>query len=402
MATKYVNYLTGSDNNDGSIKNPWKTLKNVQNGANVVLQSGYNFDISLSNKSNITIKGDTIVPVDVVPNVYDLSNLSFSAIKPMAPADMVNNNKLGPLNMPLANQLSASLSMKMPARTYTVNVHMINLSNCTNVVIDGISVSLSYFVPTETVLKPTLKGIILSNSNNCQIKNCELFSKKSTADWTEKDWMNNGAGVQVLGGSGNLIQANNIYNCGGIQFKGRNNIANGNFITDMPTDGFGMWAGGNIAVNNRIQNNRVVSANHNDLLQCGCSNNNSIINNVLIAYVDSNLPFKNTAVQGIGCFDGPYNNFYISGNIVVLDHPIGIWIQGGINCVVENNMIKICGSKAWSTRRTPCVLVGLKKDNVTVSKSCIVRNNIAPHLEITCDETSVITNNYMTDTKKYY
>jgi|694.fasta_scaffold00943_32 hypothetical protein len=395
MATiiKYVNAQSGNDSNNGSITSPWKTLKNVANNSTVILQSGYHQAIQLLNKSNITIKGDSIVPINVVPETTTLDNYLI----PMDPTKLINNGKLG---APTFDKTTL-LNFKMQNRVYTRNVYCITLTDCSNITIDGVSVSLSYFVPTSTLLKPLFRGIYLSNSVNCKIINCELYSRKSMVGVTPVEYINGAAYCIVMGGSGNLFKSNNIYNCGGIQFKGRSNIADGNFITDMPTDGFGIWSGGNIAINNRIQNSRKVNNNHNDLLQCGTSNNAVIMNNVLIAYTTPDLLYKNTAVQGLGCFDGTYNLYHIKNNIILVDHPIGIWIQGGINCVVENNNVILCGT-SWNRNRTPCILVGLKKDGITVSKNCIIRNNIAQHFELTCDSASKFSNNYILDTKKFY
>lgn len=338
----YVNSVSGNDTNVGTdINLPLLTLTKVPNSANVIILNDYIQEIKLSGKKNVNITKASTVPI--------------------------------------------------------LKTSFIALSGCSNIKISNVSVSVSYFVPTSILPKASGKGITLGSCESCTIDKCELFSQRSTAGWTPADWVSNAAGILISGGSGNKILGCKVLNCGGIQIKGKNNLVDSNFVSDFPTDGMGIWASGNTVTNNIIQNSHKVNANHNDLLQCGTSSNNTIIGNTLRAYTDPKQPYIARDVQGLGCFDGWYDNFVVRNNTVIVDHPIGIWFQGIKNSVIDGNTVKICGSTLYKSR-TPCVFVDVKKSG-DASSNITVTNNVAPHFELL---SGVVTqsNNYSTDAKK--
>lgn len=376
----YIDEINGSDTNNGSINNPWKSFMNIGSNQKIILKGFFSSGINLLNLSNVEIFGDTVIPMIVVPNPITLpeENTNYSDLIFNYPSVKIIEN-------PTLETVGASKpkdynirTIKMQERNYTVKVYSINLTNCTNIKITGISVSSSY---SSTLISKDKSGIKLTSCINCIILNCELFSQKNTKTWTEKEWNLYSASVVLLYGKGNRILNSNIYNCGGIQVSSTNSVIAGNFITDFPTDGSGLWSNNNLFANNRIQNSKVVNTNHNDLFQSSVCVNNYILNNVFIAYTEANMPFYNTAVQGFGCFDGWYKNYLIRGNFIFVDHPIGLWLMGATNCIIDSNTVRLCGMKAWNKRRTPCILLGPKKSG-ELSTSNTVVNNIAPHLEL--------------------
>lgn len=339
----YVNTISGKDTNTGtSVSSALLTLTKIPNGSNVIFVNDYIREINLSKKTDITIERSKGLPI--------------------------------------------------------LKTTFINLSSCKNIKIVNISVSTSYFLPTPTITKPSNKGITLRSCNNCIIDKCELFSERSTLGWTAEQWNINATGILISGGNENKILNSKVMNCGGIQVKGNNNLIDSNFISDFPTDGFGVWASGNIISNNVIQNSHKVNNNHNDLLQCGTSSNNTIIGNTLRAYTDPKQPFIARDVQGLGCFDGWYDNFIVKNNTVIVDHPIGIWFQGVKNSIIDGNIVKICGTKLYNNR-TPCIFVDVKKSG-DASSNIIVTNNTSPHFELLSGIVKQ-SNNYASDIKKY-
>jgi len=335
----YIDPNLGKDTNNGlTPTTAFATFAKVPTGSTVLLQSNYLQGLRLSNVKNITIR----------------------------PANLTS-----------------------PAQT-----PFILLSNCSNVTISNVSVSLSYIsVPA------TGKGIILNYCSGCVIDSCELFSKRDTTGWTATDWLRNAAGVVIMGGNGNTVKKCKVMNCGGIQIKGNNNLVDSNFVSDFPTDGMGIWASGNTVSNNIIQNSHKVNANHNDLLQCGTSSNNVIIGNTLRAYTDPNQPFIARDVQGLGSFDGWYNNFTVKNNTVYVDHPIGVWFQGIKNSVIDGNVVMLCGKTSLYRTKPPCVYVNVKKSG-EASENITVVNNSAPRFELLSGVVAA-SNNYNTQTKTY-
>jgi hypothetical protein len=408
--TYYINELSGNDINDGSILYPWKTFINIKNNMNIILLNNFTIELNLNNLNNINIQGDTFIPIPVVPSLIDITNINTVD-------DYRNTYKQNIITNPTKDQVGAPKSLNnepirnftIQDRNYNTKVLSINLNNCNNININGISVSYSYNINNvnnvnnvnninninNAIIK---KGIKLTSCNNCIINNCELFSYKDTTNWTKEDWNNNATGIVILYGKNNKIFNCNIYNCGGIQVSSVNNIISNNFITDFPTDGSGLWGNNNLFINNRVVNSKIVNTNHNDMLQSSVCINNCIINNVFIAYLDNKAPFYNTSVQGIGCFDGWYKNYLIKRNYVFVDHPIGIWLMGADNCIIDSNTLRVCGS-VWNKRRSPCILLGPKKSG-ELSTNNIIINNIAPHFELQTDG-GIFKNNYSLDTNTF-
>lgn len=350
--------------NVGTINDPFTDLSKVPDNATIVISSGYQKSINLSKKKNLVILGEDCYVANSTTDIPP-QNLTFGV----------------------------SPSTKLA---------FVYLNNCKNVSICGVSVSSSYYVPISGVPNIPRKGVTLNACTNCVFKNSELFSAKSTVGWTANDWVTNAQGMVISGGSGgNKILNCNIYNCGGIQLKGAGNLVDSNIIKNFPTDGMGIWANNNVVSNNWIEGSHRVNANHNDLFQSSVSSGWKLINNTFICYSDPKQPFISMDTQGVGCFDGFYNNVYIGFNKVYVDHPIGIWFQGIKDSIIENNIVKLCGSKPLYKSRTPCIFIGNKKSGES-SLNNIVRNNTAPHYEFTFNDGSgnIQYNNYSTDTKR--
>jgi hypothetical protein len=90
----------------------------------------------------------------------------------------------------------------------------------------------------------------------------------------------------------------------------------------------------------------------------------------------------NVALLGVGHytyweqFDGPYVNFVIENNVIMIDQWHGITLMGAVDCKVINNTVV---DPDPETRTGPCWIMvrGTKQDSKSVSGS-IVRNNITP------------------------
>jgi parallel beta-helix repeat protein len=365
LKTFFIDCIKGNDINDGSELKPKLTINKISNNSIIVLSDGYHKNITLSNINNIII---------ISKDLYD----SLSS----------------PINF-------KNIKAKNPQKNLLTKVVYISLTNCSNVFISDISVSASHFIPSTDMNTIKIRGVTFKNCSDCVFQNSELYSVKDTKKWNMEDWNKNRTGIVIIGGKGNnKILNNNIVNCGGIQLKGVLNIVDNNFIKNFPTDGCGIWADGNIFSNNWIEGSHLVNINHNDLIQCGASNNWKILNNTFISYY-SGMSFISRTTQGIGCFDGWYNNCEISGNRVKVDHPIGIWMQGANNCKISNNEVMICGSILYKNH-PPSILIKEKKSGEN-STNNIVINNIAPKFDFVFQNNTnnIQYNNYSTLLNKF-
>jgi parallel beta-helix repeat protein len=141
-----------------------------------------------------------------------------------------------------------------------------------------------------------------------------------------------------------------------------------------------------------VENAYVTNANHDDFFQSwslggtngatvglGTVYRVTVRGNTFISQTDSNQPFASPP-QGIGCFDGMFEDWVVENNLIVTKHFHGIAFYGAINCrivnntAVENPMAGITTTKPWIYVTEHKVVAGA---DFPVSTNNLVRNNIS-------------------------
>ena len=119
----------------------------------------------------------------------------------------------------------------------------------------------------------------------------------------------------------------------GIWSSWNNNIISGNRITELTSDGLRLVAG-NVVRNNYVANFLRVDDDHID----GFQSIGDVTNPVRDLVLDGNTILEwahpvnhplRASLQGIGMFDGFYDNFRISNNVVSVTSHHGISVYGG-------------------------------------------------------------------------
>jgi len=356
MNTIYLNNEKGNDNNKGTIDSPLLSFTKVPDNSIVILQGKYIPVINLSGKNNILILPDGMT-------------------------------QLPPKKLPTE-----------PILNFTTCGIVLN--NCKNVKISNVSISTSYFVPSPSNPKLTAKGVTFTNCTECLLQNSELFSQRDTKGWNEKTWNNMRTGILLSEGLKNEVSSNHVFNTGGIQIASGGSLVDGNLIENFPTDGVGIKKYNVTFSNNTVRNTYRVNGNHNDLLQFHPGVESAIvINNTFTAYTDPNQPFKDTAVQGVGGYDKT-GKLLIKGNVVSVDHPIGIWLLGTRDSVIDANIVKKCGATFWQPSRPSSISIQPSKGGGPSVKNTVT-NNISTNYEIQKGSVTTQDNNYNSITKKF-
>ena len=140
--------------------------------------------------------------------------------------------------------------------------------------------------------------------------------------------------------------------------------------------------------NNTVKNCYAIDANHDDGFQSysggsgGVKVGQGVVrgvvlrSNTFISYTDPAQPFK-AAMQGIGCFDGMFEDWIIENNVVVTDMWHGIALYGAVNCrIVNNTVVK---NPINAAARTPWIQISPHKHKQP-STGNLVRNNFTPTL----------------------
>jgi parallel beta-helix repeat protein len=216
------------------------------------------------------------------------------------------------------------------------------------------------------------------------LNSCSLYSVTDVSSWSANDWNEKACnGISVKGDSMYIIN-NYIKNSNfGLTLSCDKSIAYGNVIENFCGDGMRGLGNDLIFESNIVKNCYDVNDNHDDGFQSWSINDDPprervvLRGNLIINYEDENQPFKGT-LQGIGCFDGPYLDWVVENNVVIVDHWHGISLYGAHNCIIVNNTVIDPNTK----RPGPCWIMITDHKNGTSSTNSVIRNNIAARISV--------------------
>jgi parallel beta-helix repeat protein len=299
-ANYYCDPVNGSMTNNGSINSPWSTLEAV-----------FNQGISFSGGDQIFLLSGN----HGFPKITGI-NSSNVEIKPLSGhSPVINRVRLG-------NTAQAAF--------WLLNGLTIQSENVTQYPINLID--------------------IYANSSNITVNNCTITSSLVTTTWNRNDWRTKTNNGILSKGTGHLFTNNTITNIAiGITMSSSSSEFTNNTIQYFAIDGIRGLGDDCAYIGNSILDNISVyyySENHYDGFQsysC-CPVGNAIVNNVIIKQntiincTDNTRQFRGS-MQGIGCFDGMYNNWTIENNVIIIDNWHGITMSGATNCKIANNTI---------------------------------------------------------------
>jgi len=245
------------------------------------------------------------------------------------------------------NNLKFVPSLKIRAKNqHKAQLSTISVKNSSGIIIDGFSVSPSYgkeYRKTKIIL-------VGPNSSNITFSSMEIFSVRSPDAWKPEDWSKKASdGIRTLG-SDITVRDNQLFNIGnGITILSPKSSAINNHISEFAKDGLRILADDVVAKGNTIQNCLSIDKNHDDAIQSWSYGKNGkvgrgVIKNVQLTgnlIIQKNNPATNIPcrMQGIGLFDGMYENWNIENNIVVVDHWHGITVMGATSVRIVNNTV---------------------------------------------------------------
>ena len=268
------------------------------------------------------------------------------------------------------------------AEGHTPGVRGVTFEDATRWILSGLSVSPS-LIGQYVQLDPWTQGYILiqNSANFITVKNCHIYAAKSIAGWTLEQMKARVSCAVMIFGTDCTITGNTLTNINyGFKIM-KTAVRTGvthNFINGFMGDGVWMWAHDCNVEYNRIQVAYGIDQNHDDGIQgLGC-NNGTIRGNIIISQLEANQPFKQTyGMQGIGFFDGPYENCLFENNLIVCDKKSGLAVYCGINCVVVNNTVTKNTHNGWP--EIPFITMRNHKNGSPASGN-ILRNNITPEM----------------------
>ncbi len=234
------------------------------------------------------------------------------------------------------------------------------------------------------------------------MENCLGYSIEDASGWSADEWNRLACSALSLAGDKMIARHNHFKNVNfGISVTGDSAHVAHNTIENFSGDGIrGIGDYGTFEYN-IIKNCYDVNSNHDDGFQSWSIGEDGKVGtgvvkgivlraNTIINYEDINQPHRGT-LQGIGCFDGMFEDWVIENNVIMVDHWHGITLAGAINCRIVNNTVVDLNSERPGP---PWIKIGNHK-NGTKSSGCLIRNNLSTSISKNDDVT--IDNNIIVD-----
>jgi parallel beta-helix repeat protein len=234
---------------------------------------------------------------------------------------------------------------------------------------------------------------IQSTASYVTIQNCILKNALNITSWTTNDWKTRiGPATAIFSRAPSTTISNNTLRYVGhgihIDTASSNSVVYSNSITDFFLDGIRALANNCTYEYNTVANNYVENYdyNHDDCFQSwtvgadgvvgnGTNRNCTVRGNVFITQTDPNHPYPVNTVQGIGCFDGMYENWVIENNLIVVGTWHGISLYGALNCKIVNNTV--VKNPYTTTNTTPWIQIFEHKTSTVPSSGNLIRNNVS-------------------------
>ena len=221
------------------------------------------------------------------------------------------------------------------------------------------------------------------DGNHLTVENCIINYSDNISGWTASDWLARTGNGIIMDGT-NIRVINNTITAidHGVSCNSSNSLVSHNLIANFRGDGIRGLGNDDVYEYNTIKNEYDVDDNHDDGFQSwtygsggvgtDTVKNVTLRGNTIINFEDPNQPFKGE-LQGVGLFDGMFENWIVENNLIITDHWHGISFYGAINCKIINNTVLDNNN---TPEPDPWIMVHDHK-NGTPSSGVIVRNNIA-------------------------
>ncbi|MBN1117343.1 MAG: right-handed parallel beta-helix repeat-containing protein [Bacteroidales bacterium] len=373
--TFYIDPVNGSPNGDGSIKHPWRTLQEVIDSHLVQCykpSESYNAesDPELINQSAPIEGGDRIILLSGYHGFLNLNYFMFTDWLTIEGAEGAD---------PVFSQIKFTGAFK--------NIYLKNLT------IDKSSYERSKnFWEAEDINQNSKACLYLGSSDfwgncsNIKVDNLKLRTTTEVSGWTTADWVEKASDGIALRSAKNIEVVNckveNVRHGITVDYNSEHSKVVNNSVIDFCGDGSRVNSNHVLFAYNTIIGCLKVDDNHDDGIQSfsrgddgtagtGVVSGVTIRGNIIIGVKDFNNPMYGS-LQGIGCFDGMFDNWIVENNLIVSNTYHGISFYGMLNSKILNNTVidQVTGDDV-----SPWILIHEHK-NGTESNNCTIANNI--------------------------
>jgi hypothetical protein len=373
--TFYIDPVNGSMDGNGSAENPWRTLQEViENNLIEHYRPSVNYnpesELIVVNSGAPVKGGDKLVLLDGYHGFIGINTFIFNDWLTIEAKDG---------HHPVLSQFKIEGAFK--------NIYLKNLS----IIKESYQGTENYWQATDINYNSDACLHLASSDfwgkgSDIKLYGLTLKTAENTISWTAQDWIDKSAAGISLRSVKNV----EIFNCTienidfgmAIEYFSDNTTAMYNTINNYSCDGCRIISNNVLFAYNTIKGCLAIDDNHDDAIQSytrgeddspgtGTLYNVTIRGNLIIGITDLNNPLAGQP-QGIGCFDGIFDNWTVENNVIIVDHYHGISFYGMRNGKIINNTVI---DQNPGNETSPWIMVTNHKDG-TPSENCIVANNI--------------------------
>lgn len=278
---------------------------------------------------------------------------------------------------------------------YPAHFSALNIQKSANISVEGVAV---WTLPGDE----PVRQLVEINANNVLLSRLDIRGSGPDTNyfaWSKQRWIDTSSGIRARG-RGVVLQQNLLTGMGfAIGTLDPDAKVLGNVIRGFSRDAIRAIGDNTLLQGNYITDSVKVNDNHNDGIQswsrgkdgksgAGTVHNLVIDANTIIEWTGPAKHPLRFALQGIGLFDGMFEDVVITNNVIMVSAHHGIAVYGGIDArIVNNTLVNAVGV----SRKAPWIKLTPHK-NDTPSSGGIVANNLAPVFTIRGDGTKMAMN----------
>lgn len=243
--------------------------------------------------------------------------------------------------------------------------------------------------PVRAPKKPF--DLVASYARDSVFEGLDLRGREDAPDsymsWTAEDWRKTWRvnGMRIHGKNNRVIRNKITATAFAIQTMGEDAQVLGNRISGFSGDAMRGLGDRSVFAGNYVENSFKVDDNHNDGFQAWArakegqrgkvQRDLAIIGNMIFEWNGPPGIKLRGKLQGIGLFDGRYENVTVANNLVVSSQYHGITLTDAFNSRIVNNTVAHRSGKPGQGH--PWIALGTKRKDPEAFKSVLVANNIA-------------------------
>jgi len=314
--TFYVDPIYGRMDNPGTSDFPWRTLEEVLKNRFIKTkdQTG-----TLINPSGIVHAGDTIILRSgyhghvLIKNAYNDKNITIKA-----------------------------------EEGAEARISELEIVSAKNWVFSQLIISPEFSdgkIRTNSIVSIGASGYF-GKTNNIKILNSYIYSISEPEKLSKQGWLAKAKIGIMMGKDAKKIIIRNNFVSGisfGITSLAPESIIEGNVVTNFSHDGLRATASNNLFKYNIIKNNYIIDDNHPDGIQGFAYNtvdlqNVSFVGNIVLNRDKTGITFPGP-LQGMGFFDGPFNDFLFQENLVMSFTWHGFSLYDSVSSKIQDNIV---------------------------------------------------------------